>query len=390
MAKAAQFDSDAFVGQKPDMTPSMAHLTLSEELGGSNLSLNKRSMVLDEDRFEDLFLKCFICKERFTNTSLPRMLPCHHSFCQSCINHLFDLAKEHKHSLQSTIRGLSYSVPPGAVSVACPTCRATFIATSETIKRLSTDHRVVQLMDFVHHTDHCTVTFCSRHNLQPLNFFCEPCLLPLCRDCTELDHKEDDGHLVIDLEDAMTKYTPVLDSAITEMEAEIISLEEKGIILESVTNHLDSVKSDLIGQVHSCMARMRELLNEREKVLIAKVHQETEKERNKLIEKAALLDSRREIIVEKSSKLRQAKDNGHVEEMFRIHQDVREFRAEPAVRIREIDDGLMTSFVLNTRDEAMLASRINNFGDVVSKVETTSSRVKTKVSTFLTRPSSYK
>lgn len=365
-------------------------VTLSEELGGSNLSLNKRSMVLDEDRFEELFLKCYICKERFTNTSLPRMLPCHHSFCQSCITHLFELAKEQKQAFQASIRGLSLSAPPGAISMSCPTCRATFIATDETIKRFSTDHRVVQLMDFVHHTDRCTVTLCSKHNLQPLNFFCELCVLPLCRDCTEFDHKEADGHLVIDLDDAMTKYTPVLDSAITEMEAEIICLEEKGVILESVTNHLDSVNSDLIGQVQSCMSRMRELLDEREKVLIAKVHQETEKERNKLIEKAALLESRREIIIEKSSKLRQAKENGHVEEMFRIHQDVRELRAEPAPRVREIDDGLMTSFLLNTRDEAMLASRINNFGDVVSKVETTTSRIKTKTNTFLMRSSTFK
>lgn len=28
MAKAAQFDTDAFVGQKPDMTPSLAHCKL--------------------------------------------------------------------------------------------------------------------------------------------------------------------------------------------------------------------------------------------------------------------------------------------------------------------------------------------------------------------------
>lgn len=245
-------------------------------------------------------------------------------------------------------------------------------------------------MDFVHHTDHYTITFCSKHNLQPLNFFCEFCIQPVCRDCTVFDHKEVEGHLVIDLDDAMAKYGPILDNVITEMEAESICLEEKKTALESVTDHVEQVKSELLDQVKSCMLKMRELLEEREKALIARVHQETEKERNKLIEKSVHLENRRHMLMEKTAKLRQAKDDSRVEEMFRIHQEVREFRSEPPLRVREIDDGLMTTFLLNTRDEAMLASRIINFGDVVSKVETTSSRIKGKEKAFMSRSNAFK
>jgi hypothetical protein len=75
------------------------------------------------------------------------------------------------------------------------------MTTEESLQKLPTDHRVVQLMDFVRHTDRYTVTFCSKHHLQPLNFFCEPCVKPVCRDCTVLDHKEANGHLVMDLEE---------------------------------------------------------------------------------------------------------------------------------------------------------------------------------------------
>ncbi|XP_005088883.1 tripartite motif-containing protein 59 isoform X2 [Aplysia californica] len=385
MAKAAQFD-DAFVGEKPSMAPSMAHLNLTEELRGSTLSLNKRSMVLDEDRFEEQFLRCNICKDRFRNDSLPRMLPCHHSFCQKCIDHLYRLASEQRQSYSSSIRPLASS----AVSINCPTCRSNFVATDETIRRLPTDHRVVQLMDFVHHTDRYTVTFCSKHSLQPLNFFCEPCIKPVCRDCTVLDHKEADGHLVMDLEEALAKYTPVLDNAITELDAESICMEEKRIALESVTKTIDKVKVDLLGQVKACMTRMRELIDEREKALEAKVYQEVEKERAKLTEKSEMLESRREVLNQQANKLKTAKDDSNVEEMFRIHQEVREYRAGPPIRIREVDDGLMTSFLLNTRDEAMLASRIGSFGDVTTKVETTSSRMKTSVKPFVYRSSSFR
>ncbi|RUS80612.1 hypothetical protein EGW08_011622 [Elysia chlorotica] len=382
MAKAAQFEADDFVGAKPNMAPSMAHLSLQEELRASSLGLNKRSMVLDEDRFEEQFLRCPVCRDRFNNDKLPRMLPCHHSFCNSCIEHMYKTATEHRNNFHSSIR-LPISAPVSAVNVSCPTCRANFIATDDNIKRLPTDHRVVQLMDFVNHTERYTVTFCSKHSLQPLNFFCEPCIKPVCRDCTVLDHKEAEGHLVMDLEDALAKYTPVLDSAIAEMDGEAVSLEEKRIALEAVTGELDKIRISLLEEVKTCMARLRQLLDEREKALEAKVHEEAGKEQAKLVEKAGLLETRRHKLLEQSDRLKRAKGDNNVEEMFRIHQEVREYRAEPPMRIREVDDGLLTSFSLNARDEAMLSSRINNFGDVTSKVETTFSRLRTGKSTPL-------
>lgn len=389
MAKAAQFDSDNFVGQKPDMAPSLAHLTLNDELSGSSLSLSKRSMVLDEDRFEEQFLRCNICRERFNNDMLPRMLPCHHSFCQRCICHLFDLATEQKNTFHAAVR-LPLSAPANAVNISCPTCRSNFVATDDNIRRLPTDHRVVQLMDFVHHTDHYTVTFCSKHNLLPLNFFCEPCIKPVCRDCTVLDHKESEKHVVMDLEEAMAKYTPVLDLAVTEMENESLHLEEKLASLSSITKNLEKVRSDLLAEVKTCMSRMRELIDQREKTLRDKVEMETEKECRKLQEKSELLETRRRVLIEQANRLKHAKDESNIEEMFRIHQEVREYRAGPPIRIREVDDGLMTSFVLNTRDESMLVSRISNFGDVTSKVEATSSRGKAYSRPIIYRSGSFR
>ena len=205
----------------------------------------------------------------------------------------------------------------------------------------------------------------------------------MCRDCTVLDHKEVEGHLVMDLEDALAKYTPVLDSAIAEMDGEAVCLEEKRIALEAVSSALDKIRVSLLEEVKTCMARLRQLLDEREKALEAKVHEEAGKEQEKLVEKAEMLESRRSTLMEQSERLKRAKMDNNVEEMFRIHQEVRKYRAWPPMRIREVDDGLLTTLMLNTRDEAMLSSRINNFGDVTSKVETTSSRLRTGKSTTL-------
>lgn len=347
--------------------------TLSKE-GEQNLSsmaLNKRSMVLDEETFEDQFLRCHVCKDRFCPSRMPKLLPCHHSFCSICISQLYLTESQQRQNLAPAFRAM-----PSAVTIHCPACRASFMTTEENIQKLPTDHRVVQLMDFVSHTDRYTVTFCSKHHLQPLNFFCEPCVKPVCRDCTVLDHKETSGHLVMDLEEALNKYTPVLDKAIHEMETESVTMEEKRIALDTAIKSLDKQRQDLLQQVHTTFNRLRQALMEREKDLEQLVQCEVEKEKNKLLEKSDQLSGRRKTLMEHAHTLKTAKEDCNVEEMFRIHQEVRDYRAGPPIKVREVDDGLMTSFTLNTRDEALMMSRISNFADLNTRVEATCSRVR--------------
>jgi len=376
------------------MAPSMAaQLAVTEELRQTTLTLSKRSMVLDEEKFEAQFLRCQSCQGLFHAGNMPRLLPCHHSFCQPCLDVMYDHALEVRGSLPASyssrlhahISGLS----PGSVSLTCPTCHSVVIVNDNNIKRLPTDHRVVQLIDFAKNQERYTVTFCSRHSQQPLNFFCEPCVKPVCRDCTVLDHTEADGHLVLDLDEALGKYTPMLDTAVSDMTSEIDGIEQKCQTLASVTKTIEGVKGQLVDQVKSCMARLRELVDEREKELIDKVHHEVNTERSKLIAKSDKLVGRREFLTEQSRRLREAKKDNDVQEMFQVNQEVKDFKSNIPARIREVDDGLMTSFMLNTREETVLGTRIKNFADVSTKVETTSSIPRNGTSTY-SAPSVYR
>ena len=65
-----------------------------------------------------------------------------------------------------------------------------------------------------------------------------------------------------------------------------------------------------------------------------------------------------------------------MEEMFRIHQEVRDYRSGPPIKVREVDDGMMTSFSFNVRDESLMLSRIGNFADLNTRVEATCPRVR--------------
>lgn len=370
-AKAAYFEQEQ--AEMAEMERNFG-CTLSKD-GEQHMSattLNKRSMVLDEETFEEQFLRCHVCKDRFSPTRMPKLLPCHHSFCAICIAQLYLTESQQRQNLTPAFRAI-----PSAVTIHCPACRASFMTTEENIQKLPTDHRVVQLMDFVSHTDRYTVTFCSKHRLQPLNFFCEPCIRPVCRDCTVLDHKEQQGHLVMDLDEAMAKYTPVLDSAISEMESESVNLEEKRIALDTAIKSLDKQRQDLLQQLHTTFNRLRTALYDREKELEGLIQGEVEKEKVKLLDKSSELQQRRQKLQEHARTLKNAKEDQNVEEMFRIHQDVRDYRAGPPIKVREVDDGMMTSFSLNARDEALMTSRITNFADLSSRVEATCPRVRT-------------
>ncbi|KAK7478421.1 hypothetical protein BaRGS_00030346 [Batillaria attramentaria] len=370
-AKAAYFEREQAEMAEMEKN-SGCTLTKDGEHQLSTNTLNKRSMVLDEETFEEQFLRCHVCKDRFNPTRMPKLLPCHHSFCAICIAQLYLTENQQRQNLVPAFRAM-----PSAVTIHCPACRASFMTTEENIQKLPTDHRVVQLMDFVRHTDRYTVTFCSKHRLQPLNFFCEPCVRPVCRDCTVLDHKEQQGHLVMDLDEAMNKYTPVLDNAIGEMESESVALEEKRIALDTAIKSLDKQKQDLLQQLHGTFNRLRTSLLEREKELEGLIQGEVDKEKSKLLEKSTELHSRRQKLQEHARTLKNAKEEQNVEEMFRIHQEVRDYRAGPPIKVREVDEGLMTSFSFNTRDETLVQSRIANYGDLSSRVEATCPRVRT-------------
>ncbi|XP_041364788.1 tripartite motif-containing protein 2-like [Gigantopelta aegis] len=372
MAQAKCVDEDFSTDNELAKALTESFVSRKDESGAVQ---NKRSIVLDEDNFEDTFLRCMVCRDTFTisETKTPKLLPCHHSFCVPCIQQLYNTEQEYRQNLTPALRGM-----PTAVSIHCPSCRGSFVTTEENLKQLPTDHRVIQLLDFLKHTQRYTVNFCSKHDLQPLHFFCEPCITPVCRDCTILDHKESEAHLVMDLDVALQKYTPVLDNAIMELDKESSALEEKATVLQTASENLDKARSELLAKIEETFSRLRTVLDNRQKELEGVAEYEINKEKSKLDEKRELLSDRRKTLMSQAKTLQKAKEDKQVEEMFSIHQEVREYRAGPPLKIREVDDGVVTTFSFNSRDEPILTSRISNFGDVGSQVESTYLRNGTK------------
>ena len=124
----------------------------------------------------DLYL-CQICLEDQT-TRNPRLLFCHHSFCEECIQ---KLVKKEK--------------------IECPTCRQVTLVDNDSVKTLSINFMLLQVKE---HMSKMTAVVkvpahpstdrnCQKCNVNKTRSKCFECNAALCKDCCE-DHGENAGH----------------------------------------------------------------------------------------------------------------------------------------------------------------------------------------------------
>lgn len=334
---------------------------------------DNRNIIIDEEGFIETFLKCLICRELYDDiVRPPKLLHCHHSLCLRCILLIFQKEAEYRKSLTP-----AYSELPTAVTVICPTCRTNFITTRDGIRELPTDHRIIQLIDFVSHTERYTTDFCPQHRFQPINFFCELCCTYICRDCTIVDHQEALGHSVVDFEGAIKKYVLILDKAVKEMNSEKDAIKEKHKAVEDAIGNLDKEEGRVTDEIKETFAKLRKILEEREQEVLQMAKKEVGNEKNKLKEKLSEMDKRTEELDQNIHEIEKAKEDGKLENLYRKSRGYSSYRSEPVTQVREIDEGVVAKFSFNSRDENTLSNKLQNFGDVSSYTESIYTRSST-------------
>lgn len=189
-------------------------------------------MSLFEKDFCSDFLSCVFCHEILKE---PRLLPCLHSICTSCassklgksneciicpicedvvhISNIEDLTLNHwLNNVINTIditqnseeRFCSFCKLIGrkqeAVAV-CLTCIEllckTCLESRHTFTTLTKDHHVVSIEEvqtgcYDSEMRSNQTVFCSVHKKEYYKFFCKTCDVPICRDCTVLQHRSHD------------------------------------------------------------------------------------------------------------------------------------------------------------------------------------------------------
>lgn len=321
----------------------------------------RRNLIFDEERFEETFLKCLICRESYNDKDkLPKMLPCHHTFCLDCLCQMFRVEGEFRQALTSAFRGM-----PMAVKIQCPSCRDGMITSEAELRRLPNDHTIVELLTFVKDTGKTDVQYCSKHQMQPLNFFCEPCIQPVCCDCTVIDHKELKGHIVVNVEEALEKYTPILDDTMSDIKAQKLELGEKRDALEQAAETVDQIQQDLTDNIKAVFDRIRTALDERERELYDMSDREINRKRETIGSHLRTVAEREAALNAQFNGLQEAKDNKDISHMFTGHKTAREVLAEQVDVPTDCAKDFNVTFQFSTRTDSSVRQQISNMGNIL-------------------------
>ncbi|XP_044540183.1 tripartite motif-containing protein 59-like [Gracilinanus agilis] len=133
-------------------------------------------------------LTCSICCSIFED---PRVLPCSHTFCRSCLENV----------LQSS--GNFYVRRAIKIPLLCPNCRNIIEISHSGIESLPMNFALRAIIEKYQQEEHPDVIMCPEHSSQPLNIYCLQDHQPVCGHCLTIGQHR--GHPIEDLLSAYMK-----------------------------------------------------------------------------------------------------------------------------------------------------------------------------------------
>ena len=219
-------------------------------------------------------LICSICLDFLRE---PILLSCAHSYCRSCLDDL--------------IRTCDTETS----AVHCPNCRAVTNVPNNDMDSLRTNFKLKSLVDIVSQSDKQQssevilqqsemqvdsrqLPLCSQHCL-PQEYYCRDCSELLCRRCMMDQHRH---HNYEEADAVLSEHLAALQSFVQPAREALMKAEDTvGTIAqrkETVSANAASVKANIT----AFFDRARELLNEREQILLGNVVQHTATSVNRL------------------------------------------------------------------------------------------------------------
>ncbi|XP_014777574.1 tripartite motif-containing protein 59 isoform X1 [Octopus bimaculoides] len=321
-------------------------------------TLRKRKLVFDEEHFQDAFLRCIICRDVYNDTNkAPKSLPCQHCFCLNCFLEMFRVEGEYRQSLTSAFRGM-----PRAVKIQCPTCRESIIASEDDLRRLPNQNSILELLKFVEQTGITDISYCSKHQLQPINFFCELCSVAVCSDCTVIDHKEINGHNVMSIDEALKKYTPVINDSIEDMEIQKQKYREKRLQILQRMEDVNKMEKRVAAEIKEAFQFFRNAIIERERNITSMAEQEANRKRTHLNENLRQITEKEEGMTERIRILNAAKTEKDIPYMFSTYSAAQDSLSDNIELPHRMDDGFDLSFHYKTEKLDTVTWDLKEFG----------------------------
>ena len=274
-------------------------------------------MAKSRSFFDDVMreLECSVCQEQFSETNEPKILKCLHTFCKSC--------------LEAWLR------QQGGGALSCPTCRQITDCPNNDINSLPSNLFYKQMVDIVkaysgqgqedspecgncderkslkfycancNHflCEDCAVAHrkmkalsghqvkeigkfkpsdardyarranvCKKHN-DEVRFYCEQCVICICRDCAILDHRD---HNIVSLDNGLQKKKLEIESKMQEVQLNVPRLRSEKKFLEKQRIRMTKSVEQATEGIHRTAERNIELIRQHEASMTEQVMKQKE------------------------------------------------------------------------------------------------------------------
>ena len=172
-------------------------------------------------------------------------------------------------------------------SIDCPTCRQVSNLAEGGVQALQTNFYVVQMKDTMAKIGSPKTKGCHKHSQQPMSFFCQKCAISICRDCTVLDHKQTEGHNIMDITTANREHRERLERQVQTSKETLIDLKTKLKELRSERENMTVVKRKTESLIQKSFGDYIGLLNARREQLLSQVNEKFNSKQQTIKDKVA-------------------------------------------------------------------------------------------------------
>ncbi|XP_077596175.1 tripartite motif-containing protein 3-like isoform X2 [Stigmatopora nigra] len=205
------------------------------------------------------FLVCSICLEHYCN---PKVLPCLHTFCQSCLHNY---------------------IPAQSLTLSCPVCRQTSILPEKGVAALRDNFFITNLMEVLQREPESSpaaeshdgvpasvgaarALSCPNHEGQVMDFYCESCETAMCLECTRGEHGE---HVTVPLPDVLERHKAALQRQLDEARARLPQLTAAVDLVEHISRQLTERRDRAAAQIDAAFRELEGALEGRKAALLA-------------------------------------------------------------------------------------------------------------------------
>ena len=296
----------------------------------------------------DKELTCPVCLDHYTN---PKILPCHHSFCQHCLE------------------GLPLDKKNETYYLSCPTCRhctelpeegAGAFPVAFTLNNLKEMYSLTKKTADLSNPQEAT---CSDHG-KPLELFCETCDTVICVTCQVRNHKHHEYDLI---SDSYTKHCQKLRECLSPVEGKKKAVKKVMSALAEREGEIRERGEGVLEEIHEMVEEMMNVLRESERKLTEQAKRVTDAKLKVLSEQMKSAEMSLSVLEEVEDYVEQSLKTGSPQQVLRSKKQMMERMSEVTggINVEELHPKEKGDFVLSKDIKSL-----HHIGDIVTCLST--------------------